>query len=613
MKQQLRKISIFTIIALFFNFMPLNVMSQQANAETDIDTPRVQEIAKVQHKIVGEMKEKREKNVKTFVLDNMSFESDVYPEAVHYQENGVWKDIDNTLIDEKDENNNAILSNKNNNYKIKIAKNTMSNKLLRIVKGKYEFSWKMDNIQQSLSQVQPLDTSQMNSLPDDQKIKVLTKLSSIVNFYNICPNIDLQYVVKPEQVKENIIINQNVDNPQFIYEIKTVNLIAKLQNDNSIIFYDSSDASKAVFKIEKPIMYDKNYEQSSDINIKLEENDKGYLLTLTPDNNWLNSADRVYPVTIDPPVSTSLDRTAISDAHVTGTLPTSNFYNSYILKTGNAPHRSYIKFNLPALTSADLVTNAEFYLTSYSANAASRQIDIHKVLGDWNETTITWNNKPAYDDSKIQDYQMVLNANETHAWDITPIVKDWYTTGSNYGVMLKADDETVGYTEYYSADTSSIYEGYWPHVVINYTNNAGLEDYWTYHSQDAGRAGTGYINDFNGNLVFVNNDVSMNGNRMPVTINHVYNSNEKDIDNKYGNGWRLNLAQRLVYDSSISRYVYTDEDGTKHYFVYTGPNTYDDESGINLTMTINGDGKFVVTDKTGNQMIFTSGGYLLNI
>ncbi len=202
-----------------------------------------------------------------------------------------------------------------------------------------------------------------------------------------------------------------------------------------------------------------------------------------------------------------------------------------------------------------------------------------------------------------------------YSWDVTGIVKDWYTTGNNYGLMLKNNDEVnIGYTEYVSANTSSAYTSLRATVVFSYINNSGLENYWTYHSQDVGRAGTGYVNDYNGNVIFSHNDLAMNGNKMPLTLNHVYNSNDKDTSIGYGKGWRLNLSQRIVEQviSGVQHYIYTDEDGTKHYYKYDSSRgaIVDELNPTDYTMTKNGDGTYVIKDKKNNQLKFTASGYL---
>ena len=274
-----------------------------------------------------------------------------------------------------------------------------------------------------------------------------------------------------------------------------------------------------------------------------------------------------------------------------------------------------MKFDLPSLSSGSIVTNANLYLSLYTTNAA-KQINAHKVNSNWDSSTLIWNNAPSYN-SKIEDYQLISgSAGADFIWDVTSIVKDWYNTGNNYGLMIKANDETVGYNEFLSSDTSEAYASRRPQVVLDYINNSGLESYWTYHSQTVDRAGTGYINDYNGNLIFQHDDLSMSGSKMPVNINHVYNSNDRNSSFGYGNGWRLNLSQRVTKEliGGINYYCYTDEDGTKHYFYYdSASSSYKDENGLNITLTVNADGSYVIKDKSGNQLKFVPSGYLNQI
>lgn len=48
-------------------------------------------------KILQEEVALREEYTKHFALDNGAMMAVVYPYAVHYEENGAWEDIDNTL------------------------------------------------------------------------------------------------------------------------------------------------------------------------------------------------------------------------------------------------------------------------------------------------------------------------------------------------------------------------------------------------------------------------------------------------------------------------------------------------------------------------------------
>ncbi|SHI03413.1 DNRLRE domain-containing protein [Clostridium grantii] len=750
-----KKIVSTVILSIFIcNIVPMTVLAENINKNyTEPQFSNYEnKINKEESKIVKEDTEKRERNVKHFLKEDNTYEAVIYPYSVHYNNNGQWEDIDNTLIDSTDEDNNSILENKNNSYKVKFGKKVDSNKLVSIKKDKYEIYWNLvdeseiseDNVNntnlpieeqlesteeatpdiedtiesnaekdietntevieaeedveinedvepqgeseiedsteiESSSNVEDSDKStqdvdetsetdettettevsqtkqkeedsisenkvnlkyynnlnknsqlevvdrnldKLQELSENDKKRTLTKTESTVIFKDIYNNVDLSYNVEPDKFKETIIINEKTSNPEFRFNLYAKNLIAEINKDKSISFYDSEDKENVIFVIDAPFMYDSNGEESTDIEIKLEETKKGYELIITPSNEWLNSGDRVYPIYVDPTLTTSLDVNDIMDAHVSQNYAGTNYQVSSILKTGygssSGINRSYMSFELPTtLSSADMIIDAELCLWLNNDASTSRQVDAHKVTGSWSSSTITWNNKPAYS-SKIEDYKLVQGvAGNYFSWDVTEIVKEWHSTGTNYGFMLKNHDESTGYTEYRSSDTTIA--GARPQIVLSYVNNSGLESYWTYHSQSVGRAGTGFVNDYNGNLIFTHNDLSMNGNLMPVSINHVFNSNEKSTDIKYGFGWRTNLSQRIENQTigGTNYYVYTDEDGTKHYLkLDSASGEIKDESGLNITLTINSastDERYVLKDKEDNKLTFTSTGYLKKI
>ena len=199
--------------------------------------------------------------------------------------------------------------------------------------------------------------------------------------------------------------------------------------------------------------------------------------------------------------------------------------------------------------------------------------------------------------------------------------------------MIKATDEveqsgnTSSWKEFYSCNYGD--DPTDPALLIYFRNNNGLESYWDYTSASAGRAGTGYINNYTGNLVWVHNDIGFGGNRMPVSISHVYNANDafevtndgnnsNDSAGNYfglGTGWRTNFHQRLYQwngNDLITYYVWEDSDGTDHYFTADNDGVIRDEDGLELTLTTNGSGttKYCIEDKNGNKSYFDTYGRL---
>ncbi|WP_160680471.1 DNRLRE domain-containing protein [Clostridium sp. C8-1-8] len=638
------------------------------------------ENAQKESKIVGEVNEKRDESTKYFMKEDHSYEAAVYPIPVHYFEDGKWKEIDNTLEETSDDTfkadgvsseastENARKSNvqatvnkikdtdkntlktKQNSFKISFAKDTNSKKLIKVQKDKYELSWGIDTSKKSNSEIIKVDETKLKAdikkeseekvekdkkyeklskaekskvkevINENENKKVNTKASSSVEYKQVLENIDLRYDLLGNSLKENIIIDKPVENLKLDFKLNFKNLIPEVKKDKSIVFYDDKDKTKAIFSIQVPYMYDASGAESKDIDVKLNQSENQYILTIQPNGEWLNNKDRKYPVTIDPPISSSIAQADIKETFVCSN-DTSDKSNNQYLRMGNTPGvgytRSYMKFvNLPKLTTGDMITNANMYLLKEpTVSGTFSQINVHKVTSAWEAPNIRWNSQPSYD-PKIVDYG-VLNNDQWYKWDITSIAKEWYTTGTNNGVMLKYNDENAGHTAFWSSDVSDTYVNLRPRIIFDYVNNSGLEDYWTYHSQDIGRAGTGYVNDYNGNLVHVHSDVATTGSKMPISVNHVFNSNNKDQNIGYGLGWRLNYGQKVSYYQKIENvdyYRYEDEDGTVHYFKYDSASaTFKDESGMNLTLTKNGDGTFTIKDKKDNLLNFNTSGLLVNV
>ncbi|MEG2018330.1 MAG: DNRLRE domain-containing protein, partial [Clostridium sp.] len=623
--------------------------------------------------ILEENIEKREENVKHFLLDDKTYEAVVYNESVHYREGEQWKDIDNTLeetideevlseealspeeelkiqgeelsnsitdeingeevinkedssngkesineeetanesteeavnesenvdetekVDESSEvkegenkvnqnqseiekskgNTNNVFQNIANSFKLKIAKKADAKKLIRISRDNYEISWGIEGVSKVFSEVINTDENKVNELIEknaeaqvnqnidlksksidvkneekqriieNEKKKTLNKISSSVTYKEIFKDIDLNYKIVGDVVKENIIINKYTEKNEFVFNLKVKNLIAEKQQDNSIIFYDENDLTKKQFIIAAPFMIDSNNVTSSDVEVKIEEQNKGYKLTYIINKEWLKDSTRKYPVTLDPVVETSLSPTNIYDTFISKGNPNQNNVLAHILSVGYGQYsqetRSLISFNLPTLTAAESVIGAKFSLYLCDTDSYAGQIDIHKVNSSWNSNTVTWNNQPQFN-SNIEDYQIMGNYGP-YTWDITGIVKDWYVTGENNGLLVKHRHENPGYAninDYLSSDTSADFEAGRPQVTIFYINNSGIEGYWNYHSQAVGRAGVSYTNDFNGNVVHVHDDITMTGSRNPISIKHVYNSNNLGWDPSkpwFGRGW----------------------------------------------------------------------------
>lgn len=197
-------------------------------------------------------------------------------------------------------------------------------------------------------------------------------------------------------------------------------------------------------------------------------------------------------------------------------------------------------------------------------------------------------------------------------FDITPLYRDWYRNDANgnslnFGVAIDYPHGLNGTNHYVEWVASQYNSSQCPRMVVNYVSHAGRQSWWQYESLGAGRAGTAYVDIYNGNLVYEHGDGGTTGNRMPVGLTHIYNSC-LSASNPVGcgMGWRTSMHQSINKRTlaSTNYYVWTDGSATEHYFPISGSQPYMDSEGMNLKLTTSGT-TLTITDKGHNSMVFT--------
>jgi hypothetical protein len=137
--------------------------------------------------------------------------------------------------------------------------------------------------------------------------------------------------------------------------------------------------------------------------------------------------------------------TPASDAHTVLTSTNGHFGSNQFL-TVSANNTAYVRFviagTLPAGAKGDDVAsaNVRFYINKV---ATAGKLDLHPILGEWDETTITANNAPQIGPSALTTQQIEKRAEGNYVLiDVTGLVKQWLgdETGQNalpnYGFAL---------------------------------------------------------------------------------------------------------------------------------------------------------------------------------
>lgn len=451
-----------------------------------LDSLSVEETAA---KIVSEVTEMREESVKYFLCDDGSYIAATYAAPVHYNENGVWKEIDNTLTPSS-KSGETVYSTKGG-LNVTVPSELGSGKRFTATNGGYTISFGVKSIDNSLSaRAKVVETDalpsvvKMNStaeISDEkvtassmaQKAETLTEKQKVEKFNNEQMTVDkqsgavvykgfdqqsdLEYIVTSNSLKENIVVYKPQAEYVYSFDLDSDGLIPIEQPNGSIILVESETSEEAVFTLDAPYMYDANGAESYDIELSIKENGDEYVVTVEADSTWLNNSEREFPVVIDP--TWSAPNSKIQDVYViNGTFANQPRSNTEIRAGRNLTNivRSYIKLTLPTnLPIGYSLYNSTLVLKKQNYFKVSKDIDIRaydcKNVASWSTSSISWNNQPfdnsnngyLNSDPELLSSVAAKSDSEDYIFNITKAVSRWEKGETNNGIMLASSDEST--------------------------------------------------------------------------------------------------------------------------------------------------------------------------
>lgn len=624
-------------------------------------TPVEEKDAEILYEIVDD----RTANQKVFRMDDGSYMTAQYEYDIHYKSGDGWENIDNTLITSAatDSSDFAGVEAENGARAVKFANNTSSGKVLRIKNGNAKIVWTVPNANKSKGQFVQLEESKESADANDKYLR-LNKTVTQAIYPDVWDGVDLRYTVMGSSIKEEIIINNALSGYDFEFELELKKASLTQNADGSLTIADVD--GNEIYTIPAPFMTDASgrYSQAVeyDVTVISEKNNKStYRINVKANKAWINSAETVFPVVVDPTVTIEQSSYVnISDYYVDSTAPNESFDDS-VLQVSNTC-RTYIKLNelnIPCKPGDKIVGVYLGMSYIYTSNTTgSGTVEIHECT-NWVDNP-TWNNQPSYS-SEILDYfeydKTVSgtdnNANTEYAktayLDLTDLYDEWRESDV-HGIMLKFSDSMgisgdclkLASMNVFGSGTNSIY----PRLTYVTKNFIGLEGYWSTHSQSVGESGAGYISDYTRGLTFAYNDFSIGGEYAATGVTHYYNSAYRGakytgtltehgvLDSSlplpvysanYGYGWHLGAQQSVTLmttaiqysqnDTPVfySKYVYVDADGTYHWFNSEDDvtsNDYIDEDGLGLTLTVDSSvaNLYVIKDQDNNKLLFNADG-----
>lgn len=265
--------------------------------------------------IISEDISKRGEFEKHFLRNDGSYVVASYPEPVHELVDGQWQEIDNTLSPE-----NGRLENKADNFSTSFARSPGSGRMVSLGSQGHDLSWNIEaqalspQIRSASSAVKIVPDpkveaviqevtapiSQSETMADEDKMTVSKTASGIKYSDVLGDGVDIEYVVTPYKVKENVILRQAGNFVSYSMQMQTGGLKAVLKSNNTVELQD--ETGLVIYKIKTPYMYDADDEISYNIRVSVQQEGESCTITYIPDASWLHEEERVYPVVIDPTV-----------------------------------------------------------------------------------------------------------------------------------------------------------------------------------------------------------------------------------------------------------------------------------------------------------------------
>ena len=563
-------------------------------------------------KIVKELTDERTENSKEFLLEDGTKMIAQYNEPVHYKDSkGKWVEYNNTLSEDKtaspDEAGDSSYTNKSSDISVNLSNKAKSKNMISLQSDGYKISWGYDNAGKSKADVKKNN----EKTSGNDKFTTLKNITTETLYKDVFSDVDLQYFVTTTGIKENIILKSSKAQNEFTLNYKIPNLTAKQKDDKTITL--SNKDGKEIYTISAPYMYDANGSSSTQMKIEIvKQKGSNLQVKLTADYAFIHTIGRVFPVTIDPEITTTLKSKLTFYENANGSVNSYGPYytskNSYAICTVN---------NLPKLENGEEVISAKYSFETENGSNLFADEGENPIIVNAHKLTSASNGNVKYD-SKVLDYDsLTYEDNRYLTFDLTSTFKGWYSDTNTKGFVMEALD-TVGskkvvFKSYTKTSTK-------PALTLIYKDFTGTESNLSYHTINVGTNAQAAVSNYLGNLVINQTLYEGTGSRMPLSITATYNSINKDT--AFGNGpasgygWQFSFNQyvREVTDKNLTKagynYIYTDADGTDHYLKLAEGETakWEDEDGLGITLTKDENNIFIDNGSTTQTYESTANG-----
>lgn len=472
---------------------------------------------------VNEIPELRDENKKVYRLSNGDEQAVFFAEAMHVynEESETFEEVNTGLTEEEDKKHFVCGKNR---FVAKFSRDTENDEIFSVEKGMCKVAFSAKKNSKELGHgVVPIAVKKTTDAGEASDTLVFDKLID---------GADMEYHVTGNGVKEDIIVKEKANVYRYPFTVSCENVKAKFNEDEQSVSFISEETDEEVFFIPAPFMQDANGAISTGVFYEVKETVSGELqMTVIADSEWMNADERAFPVVIDPQIIVTGSSSMNTYSWNAGRLYTSSVHTVGTNGSGDGScnaNRMYLKFNMPTLPRNPRIKKAElklFQSGGVSACGEYPKFGLYQVTGDICTGTCTpVNSSDLLDFERMKTGHCEDGSVISYSFDITSMVDAVNKGESNVAqLVVKMLDETASCNNYVTL-FGSTNSSYAPQIAITYESSYGVNESYRTHTHELGRFGQGSIDLACGNLMFESEDFAWAGNRMPVTIRHLFNS-----------------------------------------------------------------------------------------
>ncbi|MFD6890620.1 DUF6531 domain-containing protein [Streptomyces sp. NPDC059957] len=375
---------------------------------------------------------------------------------------GAWKQIDTALVADKD----GRLQERANSLDVEFAPNAADQQLASIDFGS--------------------GRSLAYALSGAAKATPTVAANGTTTYAGVLPDTDVELVPLSEGFKENLVLRSPKAANSWTFLLDAKGLTPRIAADGDVEFTDAD--GKVTATIPHAFMEDSKIDprsgdaaQSRAVTYELIEADGKPALRMTADRAWLDAPERVYPVTVDPTVTSS--NSTYSQNTIGGDHSTENQIKVGSYDSGTNKANSFLQFSsLGSTLAGQRVTAATLNVYAlWSSTCTASSFSVNHITQSWTPSGVTSYPGPSYGTAigSATPAPGASCSNTTGATNVgvkmaVPLQTAWFDQvalgGANHGLALTAPTGDALHWKKFHSDNSAT-SGWRPALELTYSPN----------------------------------------------------------------------------------------------------------------------------------------------